>query len=116
MLSHMGNWQDLSSCQLEMSERLCIVRERSFWTSGDMMSVMREIEDYVLDSPIALTFAYDELIEKFRAAFLALQHFHPQLVEVYQPQIVSEGESPKSPSDSAEEKDDAQTIIPGQGT
>ena len=33
------------------------------------MSVMREIEDYVLDSPI--TFAYDKLVEKFRAALLA---------------------------------------------
>ena len=59
-----------------------------------MMSVMHEIEDYVLDRPIAVTSAYDKLVEKFRAAFLARQHFQPQLVEVYQPQI---GESPKSP-------------------
>ena len=29
-----------------------------------MMSVVREIEDYVLDSPIALTSAYDKLVEK----------------------------------------------------
>ena len=71
---------------------------------------MREIEDYVLESPIALNSAYFELVEKFRAALLALQHFQPHLVEVYQPQIVSEEESPKSPSDSA---DDAQNILLG---
>ena len=53
-----------------------------------MMSVMREIEDYVLDSPIALTSSYDKLVEKLRAALLgvlARQQYHPQLVEVYQP-------------------------------
>ena len=51
-----------------MSElRLYVVRERRFWTDADMMSVMREIEDYVLDSPITLTSAYDKLVEKFRA-------------------------------------------------
>ena len=73
------------------------------------MSVMREIEDYVLDSPIALTSSYDKLVEKLRAALLARQQYHPQLVEVYQPQIVqaSGGERPRSPSDSAEEWDDA---------
>ena len=90
-----------------MSElHLYVVRERKFWTDSDMMSVMREIEDYVLDRPIAKTSAYDKLVEKFQAALLALQHYHHQLVEVYQPQIVqlevSEGESPKSPSDSAD--------------
>ena len=64
-----------------------------------MMSVMREIEDYVYDSPIMLTSAYDKLVKTFRAALLARKHSHPQLVEVYQPQIVqvSEGESPESP-------------------
>ena len=42
-----------------------------------LMSVMREIEDYVLDShgPIALTSAYYKFVEKFRAALLAQQHF-----------------------------------------
>ena len=95
--------------------RLYFVRERKFWTSCDMMSVMSEIDDYVLDSPIALTSAYDTLIGRFLAALLARQQYHPQLVEVYQPQIVqvSEGESPKSPSDSAEEWDDAQTMHQG---
>ena len=34
-----------------------------------VMSVMREIEDYVLDSPIALTSAYDK-VEKIRATLL----------------------------------------------
>ena len=45
-----------------------------------------------------------KLVEKLWAALLAWQHFQPQLqvVEVYQPQIVSEGESPESPSDSAD--------------
>ena len=64
-----------------------------------MMSVMREIEDYVLDSPIALTSSYDKLVEKLRAALLARQQYHPQLVEVYQPQIVQTrgGERPRSP-------------------
>ena len=74
---------------------------------------MREIEEYFLDSPIALTSAYDKLVEKFWDALLARQNFQPQLVEVYQPQIVSEGESPKSPSDSSKEWDDAQTILQG---
>ena len=55
-----------------------------------MMSVMREIEDYVLDNPIKSTSAYDKLVEIFRAALAARQHPHPspQLVEVYQPLIV----------------------------
>ena len=70
------------------------------------MSVMREIEDYVLDCPTVpsrWTSAYEKLVEKFWAALLVRQHFQPQLVEVYQPQIVqvSKGESPKSHSDSA---------------
>ena len=79
------------------------------------MSVMREIEDYVLDSPITLTSAYDKLVEKFLAALLAWQYSHPHLVGAYQPQImqVSEGESPKSPSNPAEKWGDAQTIIQG---
>ena len=70
---------------------------------------MSEIEDYVLDSPIALTSSYDKLVEILRAALLARQQYNPQLVEVYQPQIVqaSGGEHPRSPSDSAEEWDDA---------
>ena len=42
-----------------------------------MMSVMHKIEDYVLDSPIASTYAYDKLVEKFWAALLSWQHFHP---------------------------------------
>ena len=34
-----------------MSElSLNVVQERSFWTSCGIMSVMREIEDYVLDT------------------------------------------------------------------
>ena len=33
---------------------------------------MCEIEDYVLDSPIALTSVYDKLVGKIRAALLAL--------------------------------------------
>ena len=37
-----------------MSEfRHYVVRERKFWTDTDMMSAMREIEDYFLDGPIA---------------------------------------------------------------
>ena len=72
-----------------MSElRLYVVRERKFWTvrtSCDILSVMREIEDYVLDSPIALNSPYDKLVEKNWAALLARQQYHPQLVEVYQP-------------------------------
>ena len=73
------------------------------------MSIMREIKDYVLDSPFALTSVYYKLVEEFRAALLAQQQHHSQLVEVYQPQIMqlSKVESPKSPSDSAEEWDDA---------
>ena len=72
-----------------MSEhRLYVVQQRSFWTSGDMMSVIREIEDYVLDSPIMLTSAHVKLVEKFRVVLLALYLFHPQLVEVYQPPFV----------------------------
>ena len=58
------------------------------------MSAMREIEDYVLDSPIALPSAYEKLVKKYLAALLARQHFQPQLVEVHQAQIMSEGESP----------------------
>ena len=83
------------------------------------MTIMREIEDHVLDSPIILTSAYDKLVEKFRTALLARQHFQPQLVQVYQPKIMSEGELPKSPSDSANERDDAlyhaQTILVNLG-
>ena len=101
-----------------MSElRLYAVQERSFWTSCDMMSAMRDIEDYVLDRPITLTSAYDKLVEKFRVVLLALQRSHPQLelVEIYKTanRASEQIESPKSPSDSAEEWGDAQTIIPG---
>ena len=39
-----------------------------FKTVSDMMSVMREMEDNVLDSPITLTSANNKLVEKFRAA------------------------------------------------
>ena len=71
----------------------------------------------VLESPITLISAYYKLVEKFRVVSLAWQHLRPQVgsVEVYQPQIVqvSEGESPKTPSDSAKEWGDAQTIISG---
>ena len=79
---------------------------------------MCKIEYYVNEtrdeSPIVITSAYDKLVEKFRAAHLAWQQYHPQLVKVYRPQIVqvSEGESPKSFSDSAAEWDDAQIILP----
>ena len=46
--------------QLEIScLHLYVVQERKFWTSSDMMSVMREIEAHFLDSPIMLTSAYD---------------------------------------------------------
>ena len=97
-----------------MSElHLYPVQKRECWTHTNMISVMREIENYVLNSSIALTSAYDKLVEKLRAELLAWQHVKPQLIQVYQPQIVSQGESPKSPSDSAKEWDDAQTILPG---
>ena len=62
-----------------------------------------------MDNLIALTSSYDKLVEKLRAALLARQQYHPQLVEVYQPQTVqaSGGERPWSPSDSAEEWEDS---------
>ena len=42
-----------------MSElSLYVVRERRFCTYCNMMSVMHEIEDYVLDSPIATNSSY----------------------------------------------------------
>ena len=43
------------------------------------MSVMREIEDYVLDSPIKSTSAYEKLVENSRAA---LQHSLPNLSNI----------------------------------
>ena len=43
-----------------------------------MMSVMREIEEYVLNSPIKITSAYDKLVENFRSALPARQRSHPQ--------------------------------------
>ena len=47
-----------------MSEpRLCVVRERRFGASCYMMSVMREMEDYVLNIPILLPSAYEKLVE-----------------------------------------------------
>ena len=61
-------------------------------------------------------YSIDIVIEIKRAALLARQHSHTQLVEVFQLQIVqvSEKENPKCPSDSAEEWGDAQTIIQGR--
>ena len=45
-----------------MSElHLYPVQERECWTHTNMISVMREIENYVLNSSIALTSAYDKL-------------------------------------------------------
>ena len=88
-----GSLIQSSLSRLEMSE-LCLylVQERGLLTScnmNHMMSVLREIEDFVLDSPILLTSTCEKLVEKFRAALLARQKYHPQLVKVYQPQIVN---------------------------
>ena len=111
-----------------MSElHLYVVQGSNFWTFCYMMSVMHEIEDYVLDSPITLTMPTmtNKLVENIRTGrdgrarpcnrLQARQQYHLQLVELYQPHIVqvSERQSPKSPSDSTEEWDDAQTICAG---
>ena len=66
------------------------------------LQLMREIEDYVLNSLITLTSANDNLVEKFRATLLARQISHPQYFEVYQSQLAREGMSPRPPSDSCE--------------
>ena len=74
---------------------------------------MREFEDYVLDSPITLTSAYDNHVEKFRAALLARQISHPRLVEFYQSKLANNGVCPQSPSHFSQEWDDAPKILPG---
>ena len=55
----------------EVSEELRVyaVRERKCWTKTD---VLKEVEDYALDSPLPLFSAYDKLAEKLRAALEAL--------------------------------------------
>ena len=96
-----------SKC-LEMSElRLYAVQQDELCRHTNMtrMSVMREIEDYVLDRPLTLTSAY---YKKMSAACS-----HPQLVNQHQTMQVDEAESPQSPSDSAEEWVDAPTLLPG---
>ena len=83
------------------------------------MSVMREIQDYVLDSPIALIFEVlrqllpGQTVKKFRAAIPARQRSHLQRVYQHQTVQVNEEESAQSRSDSAVEWDNAQTLVPG---
>ena len=82
---------------------MTVMRAIEDYVLANMMTVMRAIEDYVLDSPTSLTSGYDKLVEKFRAALLARQCSHPQLVYQHQTVQVNDGGSPHSPSDSAEE-------------
>ena len=54
----------------EVSEELRVyaVRERKCWTKTEILDVLKEVEDYALDSPLPLFSAYDKLAEKLRAA------------------------------------------------
>ena len=69
----------LPSSRLEMSEmsdvseelRVYAVRERKCWTETEILDVLKEVEDYALDSPIPLFSAYDKLAEKIRTALEA---------------------------------------------
>ena len=49
----------------EVSEELRVyaVRERKCWTETEILHVLKEIEDYALDSPLPLFSAYDKLAE-----------------------------------------------------
>ena len=74
----------------EVSEELRIyaVRERKCWTETEILNVLKEVEDYALDSHLPLFCAYDKLAEKFRAALEARISYHHLLVQV------SEGDRP----------------------
>ena len=57
----------------EVSEELRVyaVRERKCWTKTEILDVLKEVEDYALDSPLPLFSAYDKLAEKLLAALEA---------------------------------------------
>ena len=114
----------LASCRLEMSEmsevsvelRVYAVRERKCWTETEILDVLKEVEDYALDSPLPLFSAYDKVAEKFRTALEARISYRHLLVQV------SEGDRP--PKDTSEEEIEewnASAVIipsvdPGYGT
>ena len=54
----------------EVSEELRVytVRESKCWTETEILDVLKEVEDYALDSPLPSFSAYDKLTEKFRTA------------------------------------------------
>ena len=86
----------LASGRLEMSEmsevsvelRVYAVRERKCWTETEILDVLKEAQDYALDSPLPLFSAYDKLAEKFRTALEARISYRHLLVQV------SEGDHP----------------------
>ena len=114
----------LASGRLEMSEmsevsvelRVYAVRERKCWTETEILDVLKEVEDYALDSPLPLFSAYDKVAEKFRTALEARIRYRHLLVQV------SEGDRP--PKDTSEEEIEewnASAVIvpsvdPGYGT
>ena len=114
----------LLSGRLEMSEmsdvseelRIYAVRESKCWTETEILNVLREVEDYALDSPLQLFCACDKLAEKFRTALKARISYCHLLVQV------SKGDRP--PKDTSEEEIEewnASAVIilsvdPGYGT
>ena len=78
------------SCQTQtqIRNRSGTVRERKCWTETEILDVLKEVEDYVLDSPLPIFSAYDKLSEKFRAALEARISYRHLLVQV------SEGDRP----------------------
>ena len=67
----------------EVSEELHVyVRERKCWTETEILDVLKEVEDYALDSPLPLFSAYDKLAEKFRTSLEARISYRHLLVQV----------------------------------
>ena len=58
------------------------------WTETKILDVLKEVEDYALESPVPLFYAYDKLAEKIRAALQARISYQHLIVQV------SEGDHP----------------------